>query len=316
MIRKITKDKPLRILGFTDLHLDNNKPCAYWTEKLLIETVCSEKPDLIVFVGDNVTGGDNRSRSERFAKIITGLETPWCPILGNHEGDNPFSITRKEMADIFRSSPTCLLPAETPASGETNYEISLINDENRIVHKLIFLDSGMIMTEDDRQKYAPDCTKKEPDDFIKPDQIKWYLSFANADDCPSTLFVHVPLSEYKEAVLSGELLSGANRESICVCPYNSGLFSAVLAAGKTRNIVCGHDHVNDSHMLYKGVRLIYNRMSGFSSYNAISKKVAPRLLQGASVYTVHHNGSMTFSDIFYEDMYPGYMPEIYKVIRK
>lgn len=316
MIRRITKEHPLKILGFTDLHLDNNEPCAYWTNKIIRETVSREKPDLIVFAGDNVTGGDNKGLAEAFSDMLTYLQTPWCPILGNHEGDNPFSILRSEMADIFRSSPFCLLPEKKTASGETDYSVLLEDETGRAVHRLVFLDSGMVMKPEDIQKYVPGCTKKNPDDFIKPDQIAWYMSEIRKDECPSTLFTHVPLYEYREANENGELLRGMTRESICVCPYNSGLFAEILKAGKTVNVVCGHDHINDSHMLYKGIRLMYNRMSGFSSYNIISKKRGTRLIQGASVYHVHADGRMTFGDLFYEDMYPEYMPEIYKVIKK
>ena len=284
--------------------------------KLLRETAEKEKPDMIVFVGDNVVGGDNLKRAEAFTEMMTSLKTPWCPVLGNHEGDNPFSITRSEMCRIFRSSPYCLLPEKGNTCGETDCSVILHDETGRAVHRLMFLDSGIIMTPEDIQKYIPDCTKKNPDDFIKPDQIAWYVSEVGNDSFPSTLFVHVPLAEYKEANLSGELLMGKNRESICACPYNSGLFAEILKAGKTKTVVCGHDHINDSHMLYKGVRLVYNRMSGFSSYNVISKKLENRLLQGASVYNIHSDGSMTFGDIFYEDVYPGYMEEIYKVIRR
>ena len=52
MIRKITKDRPLKVLGFTDTHLDGYPGCYRMTSKLLRETIETEKPDLVVFVGD------------------------------------------------------------------------------------------------------------------------------------------------------------------------------------------------------------------------------------------------------------------------
>jgi hypothetical protein len=57
-------------------------------------------------------------------------------------------------------------------------------------------------------------------------------------------------------------------------------------------------------------------MSGMSSYNAISKKVADKLMQGASIYYIDDEGSVTFDEVVYEDRYPQYHDEIYRVIRK
>ena len=76
------------------------------------------------------------------------------------------------------------------------------------------------------------------------------------------------------------------------------------------------DMINDSRVLYKGIHLIYNRMSGLSSYNIISKKKGDKLLQGCSVYYIDSEGQLTFDDIFYEDRYPQYRDQIYAVIRK
>lgn len=132
MIRPITAERPLKILGFTDMHLDGNAACARWTLRLMEETVAAEAPDLVIFAGDNVTGGDNRGRAEQLTAVMTALGVPWCPILGNHEGDNPFSVSRREMVRVFRSSPCCLLPEQPvrlrdgrPVNGETNCAVTL-----------------------------------------------------------------------------------------------------------------------------------------------------------------------------------------------
>lgn len=62
MLRKITPGRPFKMLGFTDLHLDDFEACFALTLKLMEETIRTEQPDLVVFAGDNVTGGDNRAR--------------------------------------------------------------------------------------------------------------------------------------------------------------------------------------------------------------------------------------------------------------
>ena len=318
MIRTVTETSPLKILGFTDCHLDDGAPCLTATMKLLRETIETEAPDLVVFVGDTVTGGDNRKRTEDFTELMTSLGIPWCPVLGNHEGDNPYSVTREEMVRIFRTSPTCMIPENaSAASGRyTDYVIDLRNDAGEICHKLIFLDGGTDMTDEEMAQYGLSHLTKRPDNCLTEAQIGWYRQQVRKDDCPSTVFCHIPLPEFVEGFEKGELLAGNNLERICHSPYNSGMFDAMLEEGRTTAFVCGHDHINDSHVLYRGIRLIYNRMSGLSSYNVISKKLGNKLLQGCTVYTIHADGTTEYGDIFYEDRYPQYREEIYRVIRK
>ena len=323
MIRKITKEQPLKILGFTDTHLDDYADRFEVTLKLMAETIEAEEPDLVVFVGDNVTGGDNRTRAERFQKTMTQLQVPWAPVLGNHEGDNPMSMLRCEMIDEFCKSPYCLVPEAKPVLkggvevfGETNYVIPLQDEEGKEVYKLIFLDCGPDTTPEDLARYGIITQKKSPDGYLKESQIAWYREQVKEDSCPSMVFCHVPLQEFREAYEKGEHLAGINYEGTGGSPYNSGMFSAMLEEGKTKVFVAGHDHVNDSKVMYKGILLMYNRMSGMSSYNAISKKVADKLMQGCTVYYIHADGQVSFDDVIYEDRYPQYHDEIYSVIRK
>jgi len=324
VIRKITNESPLRILSFTDTHMDDNYDCYVWTLRLLRETIEAEKPDLVIFVGDNVTGGAGAAqRAEELTRLMTGLDVPWCPVLGNHEGDNPDTISRAGMAEIFRSSPRCLLPAGKPRTadgrvlfGDTNYAVPLYNSEGRVCHKLIFLDGGNAMSDEDRRRLGFVEVSRFPYDFIKEEQIAWYREEMRRDDCKSMVFCHIPLPEYHDAVRKGELICGGKRENICSPLYNSGMFEAMLEEGRTVAFVAGHDHINDFRVRYRGIQLIYNRMSGFSSYNVLSKRKGDRLLQGCSVYTIDFEGNVAFGDIVYEDRYPQYHDAIHAVIRK
>ena len=322
MIRKITKDRPLKVLGFTDTHLDGNPGCYRMTSKLLKETVESEKPDLVVFVGDNVTGGDNRARAYEFTQMMTELNVPWAPAIGNHEGDNAESISREEMISIFMTSPSCLIPSVkakladgTDVWGVANYSVPLYNEDGKMVHRFIFMDGGDEISPEDKVRLGFGDYPKFIYDFIKDDQIAWYREEIKNDECPSMIFCHIPLPEHEEAVAQGELLAGCNLEGICCSKYNSGMFDAMLEEGKTKAFVVGHDHINASRYLYKGVQFIYNRMSGLSSYNVVSKKLADKLMQGCSVYYIHEDGQVTFDEIIYEDYFPQYHDDIYAVVR-
>ena len=324
MIRKITKDQPFRILSFTDLHLEeHNKECAILSMKLLKETVETEKPDLVIFVGDNVTGQHNRTLTEQFIQLMNDLKTPWAPVLGNHEGDNPESITREEMMGLFARSPYCMAKAERPVlkdgrevSGDGNYTVELTNEAGEVCHQLIFMDGHSYMAPEDVLRHCPDFTHRRIYDFLKPDQVAWYQEEIAKVDCPSMIFCHIPLPEYWYALVDGKLLSGKTREKICCSFHNSGMFQAMKEGGKTVAYVTGHDHVSDSRILYGDIQLIYNRHSGIAGYNVLSKKLEDRLIQGCSVYTIDHEGQVSYGDIFYEDRYPQYHDEIHAIVRK
>lgn len=323
MIRRITRDHPLKILSFTDTHLDDRENACYWTMRLLRETIQSERPDLVLFLGDNVTGGSNRERLDAFTLLLTQLQTPWCAILGNHEGDNPYSESRSEMVRSFRRSPFCLIPSQpacladgTAVFGELNYAIPLFNEQGKMCYKLIFLDSGAETAAGDKKKYESDGQAEAVDDYLKQSQIDWYREQVRKDDCPSMVFSHIPLPEFRDVCRTGKVLAGSQRENVSAPRHNSGMLAAMIEEGKSKAFVAGHDHVNDFRALYQGIYLLYNRMGGLSSYNVISKKMGDRLIQGASVFYIDAEGRTGFGDVFYEDRFPYYQGEIYAVIQK
>lgn len=323
MLNRITAELPFKILGFTDMHLDDNEKCCDVTLELMCETIRQEKPDLVVFVGDNVTGGDNRCRAERFCRTMDELQVPWAFVLGNHEGDNPSSLQRGEMAELFGKSAYCMMPAGaavlddgTGVLGNGNYAIVLKNAQDQPVFQLIFLDCGSDTTPEELARYGVITQKKKPDGFLKECQIAWYREQVRKTSCPSMVFCHIPLQEFDTAYNDGNCFYGINHENVCSSPYNSGMFDAMLEEGRTKLFVSGHDHVNDSRVLYKGITLMYNRMSGMSSYNMISTKRSDKLLQGCTVYYVNADGQVTLGDIIYEDRFPEYHDKMHRVIRK
>ena len=75
----------------------------------------------------------NRKRSAQFAEIFEQLGVYWGGVLGNHEGDNPYSVTRTEMVDIFSSHAHCvMLRGPEDIDGDCNYVIRLLDKDGKL----------------------------------------------------------------------------------------------------------------------------------------------------------------------------------------
>jgi len=91
------------------------------------------------------------------------------------------------------------------------------------------------------------------------------------------------------------------------------LFDAILKCQSTQAVISGHDHVNNFRIKYKGVYLINNQSSGYSSYNMATKGLSNNLLQGCSIYTIDAQGSITFDTVVNAERFPQLQAEILKL---
>ena len=68
---------PLRILYFTDMHLDGKNATSKDTVGNMVKAIQKEQPDLVLLCGDNVTSGMNRARCRQLGKIFEQLGVYW-----------------------------------------------------------------------------------------------------------------------------------------------------------------------------------------------------------------------------------------------
>ena len=319
-------DDDFKVVAFTDMHLDTSKDKGNVTIEMFIRNISSQKPDLVVLVGDNVTSALNTRRVKQLAKLMEELGVYWTLVLGNHEGDNAFSISRQKMIDIFASYPHCLVERDikTTKSGETlwgagNHVINLLGSKGEIRQSLYFFDSGNEMTKEDIEKYKEEIeyTNKKKNDYIKESQIQWYKETVSTINeiakktVKSVIFSHIPLMEFNtayEKAMEGdaeaELLYGNKLESVCSSGHNNGFFNLIDDLGSTQAFISGHDHVNDFAVKYKGIILAYNQSSGYGSYNVVTKKKSDTLMQGYTVYIINKDGELTIQPYRNADLYP------------
>lgn len=350
---KIDKDgypseQPFKIVAFTDMHLDTYTKKGRFTMELFIENIKVEKPDLVVLVGDNITSSYNRGRVKQLCEVMEGLNVYWAPVFGNHEGDNWQSVSRQKMGETFASYPHCLFEPDakllndgSSVWGIGNYAIN-IADGQGVRQTLYFLDGGAFASKESVKQLG---LKKKSYDHLKPSQIEWYrqtiekINTIAGATVSSMLYVHIPIGEFALALddvpkkdngnilfdepsSSGTLAEfGVAYEEVC-CPrlasgdpYSCGLFDAIKEYGSTQAVVSGHDHINNFRIKYQDVYLIYNQVSGYSSYNVKTKGLSNKLMQGCSVYLIDKDGALSFRTVINADRFPELQEEILKLYK-
>ena len=84
--KKLNFDKngEFKIVQFTDMHLGHDLEKDKIVGDMIKEVVDSEKPNLVVFTGDNTTMDEVKQAWDEIAKELSKRKTPWTAVLGNH----------------------------------------------------------------------------------------------------------------------------------------------------------------------------------------------------------------------------------------
>lgn len=286
-----------KILMFTDMHLDGKNKTSKLTVAHLVENIQREQPDLVLLGGDNVTSGLNRVRAKQLGKIFEQLGVYWAGVIGNHEGDNPWSISRTEMVEIFASFDHCLMRRGADAAdGDCNYLLQIQNADGSPCENFYFLDTFDEMDDATRAEYQvpADASKY---DGVHANQVAWFRAKAAEVKAaqgivPSVVVAHIPLPQVAQAAAAGNFLYGDQRENICCSGFDSGLFAAIKETGAVDAVFCGHDHLNNFGVMHEGILLSYIEPSGYGSYTTASRLGWPEAdwLQGYTKLTLHPAG--------------------------
>ncbi|MCM1199477.1 MAG: metallophosphoesterase, partial [Clostridium sp.] len=104
------KDKSFRIAQFTDMHLNASTPYkegqAEKTFARLSRIVNGQKPDVLMFTGDIVTGKPAIGMWTRLMDSLNIYKIPFCVMFGNHDAEQ--ELTRQQIARIVTGSPYSL----------------------------------------------------------------------------------------------------------------------------------------------------------------------------------------------------------------
>lgn len=297
---KFTKNKKFKIMQITDMQ--EIPAVSPDTMALLEAAVEAEKPDLVIYTGDQIKGygvtykGKGKELEKAVAATITKLlepvtkrGIPFAVTFGNH--DRQVGISNKDQIEhIYKTLPgfigdqtkdidgggTCCIPIKSSYGSKDAFCLYLF-------------DSG---TDAKGGGYEPFDTKI----------IEWYkkereqLKEKNGGYVPSIVFQHIPMCEYynvlkqvkknhKGAIRAFRthkneyyILGDTCRKGDMLCEppsipnENTGEFDAVSEKGDVMAVFVGHDHKNSFVGRYKNVDLGFTQSSGFNVYGNRTKR--------------------------------------------
>ncbi len=273
-LRKLDS-KPFKILQLTDMHIGggylsrHEDKQALRIMKQMIETT---RPDCIVLTGDlvcsraHITWSRNNLNSIKIiTTLLENIGIPYAVTFGNHDVEPKSTHGKRELCEYLCKQEHCLMvrykAAET-ITGYSNYPVKLRNQDGSLNSVLYLIDSNEYLKAEKRGGY----------DYIHDDQVEWYAGEVNrfrmeeGRSVPSFVFIHIPLQEYEQAWESvteagkdAVYYYGSRNEAVSCSRHESKLFDKILELGSTKGIFCGHDHLNDFSVEYKGIRLTYGQ---------------------------------------------------------
>lgn len=276
------KQGAFKIVQFTDVHYVPNDPRSDTAMIVIREVLDAEKPDIVIFTGDIVTGKPARQGWEAVTAEVSKRHIPFAVALGNH--DDETDMTRKQLAQMIVRFPGNLnAEKQKGLKGflQTAIPIKHVNGGNAAL--LYIMDSNSYSTIDSLKGYG----------WFTADQIAWYERQSHKynkknDTLPALAFFHIPLPEYRTAYNKLKTdLPGSRREAECAPELNTGMFYAMHRRGDVMATFTGHDHDNDYVAPYLGIWLCYGRFTG-------GKTTYTHIKNGARIIELHE-GQRSFT---------------------
>lgn len=273
---KFNSDGKFKILVFADCQ-DDASPYQEMID-LINDALDYEKPDFVVFTGDNIVVGTENNFREAARQIIQPLidrDIPYAYTFGNH--DNERGLSKEFMHEVYMSLGTCLTyDAQPSLNGFGNCNIPVYSSTGDdiafnfwIIDSLTYADGGY--------------------DHVRSDQLEWYKQTSLALEqqaghkVNSLMFQHIALPEIYNLLTESSSgtktylgkryslnlkpgVTGYLGEFPCPPAVNGGQFDALVERGDVLGVVTGHDHSNAFHGKYNGIGFLQMPGMSFQSY--------------------------------------------------
>lgn len=294
----ITTDKDFKVMQLTDVHVGGGW-MSYKEDKMALNAVAAiitaEKPDLVVLSGDLTfpvpffAGTfNNKTGAIEIAELMEKLGVYWTMTFGNHDTEVYNYFNREKISEFYSSGkyPHCLYqPGPENVDGYGNQLFNIKNSKGDVIRSFILFDS---------HAYTPD-------DFlgilwhydnIHQNQVDWYSEkideikeMNGGKVAPTSVILHIPLVEYRDAwyeytdngmkdTQNVKYIRGVigEEDPYILCGVGEDdLFETIIEKGSTDSVFCGHDHLNNTVLNYKGINLVYGYSIDYLAYSGIDK---------------------------------------------
>ncbi len=331
-------DEDFKVIQMTDIHIGGGW-MSYKKDLMALNAVAAmitaEKPDLVVVTGDisypvpfQAGTFNNLASAKVFAALMEQLGVYWTVCFGNHDTEAYSYYGRQTVAEFYGNDDFtyCLFTSgPEDVDGYGNQVINVKNSEGLITQSFYVFDSHSYVDGDVlgiMWKY----------DNIHENQVEWYkntvlnlnaqnnallkeLGREENSDIQSLAFMHIPLVEQKDAwyeyaengfedtenVKYFYGVAGEGKKVVYPGIKEDNLFETMLELGSTKGLFCGHDHLNNFSVEYKGIRFTYGMSVDYLAYPGIYKEGTQR---GCTVITVSPDGSFDcYPENYYQDKY-------------
>ncbi len=313
---KFTNGK-FRIMQIADTQ--ESAEVAVDTIRFISAALDKEKPDLVIFTGDQIKGYSSsfqgQKGKENVKKVIKALIAPleqkgipFAITFGNHDSDS--ALSNNEQFEIYKESPMFVYADGASDDDKATYCLE-IKDNSSNVKRLVYLF---------------DSHTKDPDggySAVQPYQLDWYRGIRDSYDnpLPSIAFQHIPTPEYFDVIkrvkrfTKGCVRAYGNHKNewyvldpencnthdfmgeTPAAPFNNtGEIDAFLEKKEVEGLFVGHDHNNSFIADYKCIKLGYTQGCGFNVYG-------PGLNRGVRILDLNEDGgfeskTVTFGELF------------------
>ena len=346
-IWNIISDNGIKVLQLTDVHIGGGW-MSMKKDQMALNAVAAiinaEKPDFVIVTGDiaypvpfQAGTFNNKSGAKIFAELMEALGVYWTATYGNHDTEAYSYFDREDITDFYEKYPHCLMrDGANDVDGYGNQVFNIVKSNGVITRSLFTIDSHSYVDGD----YFGIFWKY---DNIHENQIEWYKNTVESNrnhnmmklyssssatatedvnvNPPSSVFLHIPISEYKDAwyeyaengykdtenVKSNYGTAGESGQVVFPGIYEDNFFETMQDLHSTDSVFCGHDHLNNFSLNYKGIDLNYSYSIDYLAYLDISTLGSQR---GCTVINIDENGEADYYlENYYQDKYPSQYPK-------
>ena len=247
-----------KIMQLADLHYEPNPNIIKLNQNITRNLLLLEKPDLVIFSGDQISGWktDNyRELHEMVVQPLVELNIKWAYILGNHDIES--DLSPQQILCLDSQYPLSMtLHTNLKNDDQLDYILPIHSSDFSTIQGWIMLLDASVM----------ECNGVPGAGCVSNQQLNWLESnFTSIHQNKSSIaFFHQAMPEYNKLYHYYDTY-GKRMESSGCSIENPGLFN-LLKKFPVWGTSIGHDHNNEYTGKLDSLTLNYGRKTGHGSY--------------------------------------------------